>query len=689
MPGSTLDSATVAPPSAFSQPTAAPLPVLPALRRRRTWWALPFALSLLFVAAVAAWLQWTDRQEAEDRRRVLISDALSLESRLSGRIDDERAQADALARLLAEPGAAALAQQPALVAGLRRLWISATLLGADGRVLASLPELAPPPPRPLLRPQRSAGFDDVGLSAHLVAELAPPDAPDRGRLVVRYAPAALLRQALPWWLGRKYEVRLVDGWGQNIASTGEAGGAAGQAAAAGAVEADSYRLNLEPALPDTYLELSQRDRFVPWWRTGLLALMAVFIALVGAATAMLRRQVKAVSQAEAAWRTEAAWRRAMEDSLNVGLRARDTQGRLVYVNRAFCDQVGFGPDELLGRSPPMPYWPSDLLDERLSRLQRNLAGGAPREGYEARWQHRDGRAIEVMVFEARLVDALGRHIGWMGSTVDITERRRMEERERRQSEALAAQARLTTLGEVASALAHQLNQPLTAVAGYNAGVLRSLERAGYADAVVLQALRRLGEQANEAGRIVQRIRAFLTRRAPQREACDFEALARRATALLQRDLARQGVPLEWVVAPDLPAVQADPVLIEQVVINLLRNACDEMAAAATANPRIRIALRPAAGLTQGPDAAPPPGFVRLDLDDAGPGLRGRSIKQLCAPFYSTKADGMGMGLAICRSVVEAHVGAFDASDGALGGACFSFTLPVAEPPPPNTDSPAA
>jgi two-component system sensor histidine kinase DctS len=394
--------------------------------------------------------------------------------------------------------------------------------------------------------------------------------------------------------------------------------------------------------------------------------MVVFIALVGGATAMLRRQVDEVSRAEAAWRTEAAWRRAMEDSLTVGLRARDTRGRLVYVNPAFCEQVGYSEAELVGRAPPMPYWPPDAVEESLSRMQRNLAGGAPREGYEARWLRRDGQAIDVMIFEARLVDALGRHIGWMGSTLDISERKRLAERERHQTEAAAAQARLTMLGEVASALAHQLNQPLTAIAGYNAGVLRSLTRDGYGNDIVLDAVRRLGEQAAEAGRIVQRIREFLTRRSPQREHCDLAAVAQRAVALLQRDIERQRVTLDWSIAAPLPLVLADPVLIEQVIINLLRNACDEMAGAGCAQPRIRIGL-----VASGDD------FVRLDVDDAGPGLQGRRVEQLCAPFYSTKADGMGMGLAICRSVIEAHVGAFDAGPGVLGGARFSFTLPVA------------
>jgi two-component system sensor histidine kinase DctS len=640
--------------AAPADPIRTPLPVLPPGRGRPTWWALPFVLSLLFVGAVAAWLQWSDEQDLEDRRRTLITDALSLQAAIGTRIDNEHVQIDELAhRIEADLDPRQLAQQRALNDGLRRLWMSVTWLDAAGRIVVHLPDQAPQAERV----PRLTGIDEGGLTAHLVATLRRDDGSERGRLVVRYAPTTLLRQSVPWWLARKYDVRLVDGWGQNIASTGERLPADGR---------ETYRVSVEPTLPDAYLELSVRDRYVPWWRTLPLALMAVFVLLVGAATAMLRRQVNEVTRAEDAWRTEAAWRRAMENSLTAGLRARDLDGRLVYVNPAFCEQVGYGAQELLGRGPPMPYWPPDAIEESLSRLQRNLAGGAPREGYVARWVRRDGREIDVMIFEAPLVDALGRQIGWMGSTLDITERRRMEERERRQTEAMAHQARLTTLGEVASALAHQLNQPLTAITGYNAGVLRTLQREGYGNEPVLDAVRRLGEQAAEAGRIVQRIRAFLTRRSPQREAIDFAATAQRAAALLKRDLERQQVALEWALAPGLPPVQADPVLIEQVLINLLRNACDEMVAAGSTPRRIRVSLS-AAGAR----------FLRLDVEDSGPGLRGRTIEQLCAPFYSTKAEGMGMGLAICRSVIEAHVGAFDADASALGGARLSFTLPVA------------
>ena len=275
-----------------------------------------------------------------------------------------------------------------------------------------------------------------------------------------------------------------------------------------------------------------------------------------------------------------------------------------------------------------------------------------------------------MVFESPLIDADGMQIGWMGSIIDITARKQLEERERHQAEAMAYQSRLTTLGEVASALAHQLNQPLTAIMGYNVGLQRMLSDAGFGNHAVIHALQQQGEQAAEAGKIVKRIREFLTRRAPQREAADLLQIARRAVELVQRDLREQGIAVQWDVAGELPAVFADPILIEQVLINLLRNAADALRGsgdAGQAGAAIGIAIAPAAGNSR---------FVRLEVQDNGPGLGGLGVERLSAPFYSTKADGMGMGLAICRSVIEVHHGGLEAGMGRWGGACLSFTLPV-------------
>jgi two-component system, LuxR family, sensor histidine kinase DctS len=626
---------------------------------RRATWAWPFVLALVFVAAIAAWSQWTMLADIEEQRRTLLTDALTVQSRVSDALLAEQQVIRTLAAAIpARADNDWLLRQGVVVDGLHRLWVSVTLLDTDHRVLAHVPDHAPLP----AGPYGTGRTDDAGLSAHLVQ-------PTRqgGELIVRFAPAALLRMAVPWWLARRYDIRLVDGMGQRVAGAVQTLPPLGR---------QSHVVSLEPQLADTYLELTTREAQLPWWRTLLPLLMAIFIASSAAATAMLRRRLMQVEAAELRWRTEAAWRRAIEDSLTVGLRARNLEGRTVHVNRAFCDLVGLPPEQLLGGMPPLPYWPPDELEQGMERLRRNLSGGAPRDGYVTRWVRGDGRRIEVMVFEAPLVDAAGHHTGWMGSIVDVTERRKAEERERRQGELLATQARLNMLGEVASALAHQLNQPLTAIASYGAGALRTLQAEGYDDAMVLDALQRLAEQAVEAGRVVQRIRGFLTRRNPQREPCRVDELLARTQALLGRELQRQGVEVQAVVEPGLPEVLADAVLIEQVLINLVRNAADALAEQRPERPLVRI--RAARAGTR---------FVRIDVVDNGPGLDGADIRRLCEPFYSTKRDGMGMGLAICRSIVEAHHGAMEAGPGGSAGAMLSFTLPAVDVEQPADETP--
>jgi len=622
------------------------LPPRPALRRGL--WALPLLLSLVFVAAVLTWLRSSERDEHEQQSAELITDALSLRAQIGQRLEREAALLDDFAATLERQPLTpeSFAAAPEVQQGLHRFWISLTWLDASNRIRAHLPELAPRPDLPSLA--------SVGLSAHLAAKLA-----SGGTLIARYSPTDMLRQNVPWWLTRKYDVRLVDSFGEVIASTTENRELRGRA---------SHRLNLDPVLDDVYLELIARDRIRPWYRGLPIVMVGGFVALIGAITWMLRRQVIDVSRAEAAWRTEAAWRSAMEDSLTVGLRARDLAGRLVYVNRAFADMVGFAPSELLGLQPPMPYWPPDSTEAAMQRHHRNMAGEAPREGYETRWRHRDGHALDVMIFETPLVDARGKQIGWMGSVLDITAAKRLEERERRHTDTMAHHARLTMLGEIASTLAHELNQPLTAISSYNAGVLNSLQRAPApaADPTVLRALQRLGEQAAHAGRIVQRIRQFLTRREPQLEACSLNHIVEGAAALLKREFERREVQFTLTLDASLPPVVADAVLIEQVVINLLRNASDALAERSTGVRCIDASTR------RTPDAR----FVRIDVRDNGPGLQGRRIEALCAPFYSTKVEGMGMGLAICRSILEAHQGALDAIEAPGGGAWFSLTLPV-------------
>ena len=615
-------------------------------------WALPLVAAVLFVAGVMVWAWRSDLEEETDRHATMITDALSTEAQLRGRVDIEMAHLQDLGKQIPQlpRNAKALADNTDVADGLRRLWLSVTWLDANNRIVAHVPEQ-----QPMTDSAIRETLDSAGVSAHLV-QMAGAD-----KLVVRYSAALLLRRGAPWWLTRKYDVELIDSSDQAIASIDEV-----------PLRLDpqiheSYKVQVGGNMPGNYLELTLREVQRPFWRSLPIVLVGGFLALMLVATALLRRQMQQVSRAEDAWRTEAAWRRAMEDSALVGLRARDADGRILFVNRTFCDMVGLPAQALVGLAPPMPYWPPESLAEVMQRHKSNLAGNAPRDGYEAVWYHQDGHLLNVMVFESPLIDAYGAQIGWMGSILDITARKQLEERQRHQAEAMATQSRLTTLGEVASALAHQLNQPLTAVIGYNAGLQRMLGQDASASPSILKALQRQGEQAAEAGRIVQRIREFLTRRAPQREPCDLAAVARRAVELLQRDLQRQHVEIEWDMQPDLPPVYADPILIEQVLINLVRNAADALAAPGARSPSGRIQIATTRDTPQ---------QVRLAVGDNGPGLESRSIEQLTTAFYSTKADGMGMGLAICRSIIELHHGSMSADTSPLGGARLSFSLPV-------------
>ncbi|TBO32429.1 PAS domain S-box protein [Aquabacterium lacunae] len=614
-------------------------------RHLATLWAWPFVLSLVFVLGVMAWLAKADLDEREARQAETISDVLSLEAQISGWLDGEARRLQVLADLVASGAVLpdTFDNQALVLDGMRRFWVSVTWVDARGRIAAQVPDDQLPP--------RSVYRDtDTGMAAHVSVDIE-----GGGSLVARYSTANLLRQSVPWWLASKYDIRLLDAQEDVVAATAD-----------GERQPDQiwYRKSLGGSMQGGWLELATRERLVPWWRSAPMALMAGFVPLLAVASWMLRQQMQGVARAEEAWRTEAAWRQAMEDSLAVGIRARDLDGRLIYVNRTMADMVGYTPEELEGVMPPMPYWPKDEIELAMKRHQRNMAGAAPRDGYESRWQHRDGRPVEVMVYEAPLVDAKGQQIGWMASVVNITERKRMEERERKQAEAMAHHARLTMLGEVASTLAHELNQPLSAITSYNAGVQNALQRQGFSDALVLNAIQRMGEQASHAGRIVKRIREFLTRREPQREPCNINEVVESAMGLLLREITRHGVAVSMQLDRQLPQIEADPVLIEQVAANLIRNACDAMAT--QKGPR---RLQVQTQLAQGGQ------FVKVVVTDNGPGLQGQTIEALCAPFYSTKSDGMGMGLAICRSIVELHYGALDAHDAPGGGAVMSFSVP--------------
>ncbi|MBV5295868.1 MAG: PAS domain S-box protein [Curvibacter lanceolatus] len=370
-----------------------------------------------------------------------------------------------------------------------------------------------------------------------------------------------------------------------------------------------------------------------------------------------------------------AFRKAMEDSLVTGLRARDLQGHITYVNPAFCQMVGFSAEELLGHGVPAPYWPPDRVTEYEQRQAIRLAGNVPpREGFESVFMRKDGTRFPVLVIEAPLINAQGLQTGWMSAFLDISEQRRIEELSRASQERLQATARLATVGEMASLLSHELNQPLAAISSYATGSMNLLRHQGASAPPDLDmALRRIAEQAERAGRVIKSVHDFVRRRDQAREPVAARALLEAIMPLVTLQARKLGVRVITDIEPGLPEVLCDRTMVEQVLLNLARNGMQAMEPCELAQRVLRIEARKAASNESS-------GWLEWRVIDHGPGIPKEVGEQLFTPFFTTKAEGMGLGLSLCRTVVEQHGGYLGFEAQAPRGTIFSFTLPVKKSP---------
>ena len=397
--------------------------------------------------------------------------------------------------------------------------------------------------------------------------------------------------------------------------------------------------------------------------TGLsIALITVLV--------LLARDFRARQQAESELAQALAFRKAMEDSLVTGLRARDLEGRITYVNPAFCDMVGFAADELIGQSNPVPYWPPEMAQDYAARQVQRLSGLSPvREGVESVFMRKDGTRFPVLIYEAPLITTVGKHTGWMSAVLDMTAQRRAEELSRASQERLQASARLATVGEMASLMSHELNQPLAVISSYATGSLNLLQQPA-GDAATLHdvrtALSRIAEQAGRAGKVIHSVRDLVRQRSTSRQAVAPRVLFDAVLPLVQLQARKLGATVHVEVPAELPAVWCEATMIEQVLMNLARNGLQAMAEAPA--PRL---LRLQARL------GPAHTAVEFVVADSGEGISDDVAAQLFTPFFTTKDEGMGLGLSLCRTVVEQHGSALQHQPQTPRGTVFRFTLPVA------------
>ncbi len=832
----------------MTAPSPQPAPATPAKGQRRLlgrWWRRqsparqdrfatlgPLASVLLFLAAIISAFWYLRNEEIERETEAVKRDTEIAQQQIRLRLIENQEQLVRMARELVtrELDASEFTPQAAAFMNDRPeitqfLWLAADQsMRARHSAQADREELVPPGAAPLAklpgrtetewafiaaRDLRQPIYSRVFKDRHgaMVFQVHVPmlaRGQFNGDLVADYSIDVLLRHFVPTEVTRRHAIAVIDDREQTIASSvlpmpGEARPRA----------AILHDVPLAPAANGLVLRGSGYRTSVGligntlFWMVVALSVLTLWM-LLGTF-----RHVRRRGQIQGALVQETNFRRAMENSMLTGMRAMDIEGRVSYVNPAFCAMTGFTEHELIGRLPPYPYWPADRIDENSRLLQQELQGRSPAGGIEVKVMRKNGTLFDARMYVSPLVDARGHQTGWMTSMTNITEAKRIRDQlsasherfttvlegleaavsvlsvqqgellfanrsyrlwfgadarghallasgavpnvsgelatdltghddedglsgiptqelagqganprevyaaqldkwfdvrarylqwtdgrlaqmliatdvtARRRAEELAAQqaekaqvsSRLITMGEMASSVAHELNQPLTAINNYCNGMVSRIKAETIDRDSLLTALGKTAKQAERAGQIIHRIRAFVKKSEPQRMAIQARVIVDEAVELASIELRRRNVAIHHYVAQRLPDLQCDPILIEQVLLNLLKNAAEAIDSAKMPAARRHIELRVIPRHT--PDEG---GVIEFAVTDMGPGLPEEVIARLYEAFFSTKAEGMGIGLSLCRSIVESHRGRIKAQNlyngNSVTGCRFAFTLPV-------------
>lgn len=486
-----------------------------------------------------------------------------------------------------------------------------------------------------------------------------------GYLIVTYPLQSMLTELISKQISRSQDISITEADGTRLAIQGVARRGSRIFSATHLLDLPGntmvLRVDSWRAAPDLF----------PNVLTALVTLMTLALLSV---LVLLGKDVGKRLRAERDLAEALAFRKAMEDSLVTGMRARDLQGRITYVNPAFCQMTGFSATELVGITSPMPYWPPELADEYQQRQAVRLSGQLPtREGFESMFIRKDGQRFPVLIIEAPLINATKVQTGWMSAILDMTDQRRMEEQSRASQERLQASARLAMVGEMASLMSHELNQPLAAISSYAIGSLNMLGHGRALSPQDLQhAMQRISEQAERAGKVIKSVHDFVRRRDQTHEAVAPHALFDAIMPLVSLQARKLGVSVQVDCPDHIARVQCDRTMVEQVLLNLARNAMQAMDGAPADQRMVALTVR---AITPSLDHAGL--WIEFSVTDQGGGIDATTAKQLFTPFFTTKPEGMGLGLSLCRTVVEQHGGFLTFEPSLPRGTVFKFTLPQA------------
>lgn len=626
-----------------------------------------------------------------------------------------------------------------------------------------------------------------------------------GALMAEYSVDGLYRYGIPSEISARYAVSLTDANDTVLAGVRPDAKKFSNRLPDWISYPNHFALHVSPVGTDLTLRAQAYRASLGVVGSGLFWLVGVLSLLTGWMLVANWRHTRRRLRTQQALVAETNFRRAMENSMLTGMRAMDLQGRITFVNAAFCQMTGWSDTDLIGKQAPFPYWPDEDRADLQELLAKELTGQTQSGGVQIRVKRRDGSIFDARLYVAPLIDAFGTQTGWVTSMTDITEpnrireelsrahrrfttvlealeasisvaplgsdellfanktyrqwfhahaaghvqlaaeagvppgrsndesgdtvdslagfpvstvteqeaenaeifvsaldkwlevrtrylswvdgrlaqmviatditaRRMAEEQAALQAERAQSASRMITMGEMASSVAHELNQPLTAINNYCLGMVSRIRAQQISEEELLGALEKTSRQAQRAGQIIQRIREFVKRSEPNLAASSVHQMVDETLELAEIETRRFNVRLNHYLAPNLPPLRVDPILIQQVLLNLLRNAAESIESAARPphqrNVDLRVGLQNIEGQT----------VVQFAVSDTGVGIAPGVMERLYEAFYTTKSDGMGMGLSLCRSIIESHRGRIQAENiyngSAVLGCRFAFWIPL-------------
>jgi PAS domain S-box-containing protein len=357
--------------------------------------------------------------------------------------------------------------------------------------------------------------------------------------------------------------------------------------------------------------------------------------------------------------------RATFEQAAVGICHLDARGYFLRVNRKLCDILGYTQEELLSCTCRSIVHPDDR--EALMAYVASIDPGAVRsqgESLELRNIDKQGATIWCNLTMSAVRNPSGALSYFIGVIEDISARKGLEEREATHRQALCRVGRISTMGEMSSAIAHEVAQPLMAISTYVGGALERLDKAPSEIAPLRRALSEISRLADRAGRIIERVRDFSRQQSATVQPVDLRAISGAALGMIEPDRKANGVKVEVRIGCDVPCARGDPVEIEQVLINLVVNGIEAMRDTPRGDRRLLVTVEQAG-----------PNQVQVAVADRGTGLGETDMSRLFDPFYTTKEGGTGLGLSMSRTIVESYGGRIWAEPNAEGGAQFTFTLP--------------